>query len=37
VELEGDGEKHYGWIASWVVKEINEQECYRLEKSPGSH
>ena len=27
----------YGWIASSAVKEINEDECYKVEKSQGSN
>ncbi len=31
------GEISYGWVASWVVREINEVECMRVEQAPGSN
>lgn len=36
VEFYNDGtNKTYGWVASWVVIEINESECVKVEKTPG--
>lgn len=36
VEFSNEGnDNQYGWVASWVVQEINESECIRVEKTPG--
>ena len=32
----GDSVTVYGWVASWVVKEINELECVKVTQSPGN-
>lgn len=34
---DNDNNKQYGWVASWVVKEINESECIKIERAPGSN
>lgn len=35
VEVGNEPNKKYGWVASWVVTEINEMECVKVEKAPG--
>lgn len=35
VEIGNEPTKKYGWVASWVVTEINESECLKVEKAPG--
>lgn len=32
---DNENEKLYGWVASWVVVEMNELECIKVEKTPG--
>lgn len=36
VKIGDDSDKQFGWVASWVVTEINEMECIKVEKAPGT-
>ena len=36
VEIGDKSDKKYGWVASWVVTEINESECVKVEKAAGT-
>lgn len=36
IEIQHGNGAVYGWVASWVVNEINESECAKLQQMPGS-